>query len=90
MTFPVTSFSKNFYLVPIVFPHFTGFFVFQLLATLGSPVSVVGVLFILSMCSGFLNYTYVQGDSSFTARAKTPTYNLLKILKKFRNDCMSV
>jgi hypothetical protein len=57
MTFPVTSFSKNFYLVPIVFPHFTGFFVFQLLAALGSPVSVVGVLFILSMCSGFLNFS---------------------------------
>jgi hypothetical protein len=30
----------------------------------------------------------VQGDSSFTTRAKTHTSNRFKILKKFRNDCV--
>jgi hypothetical protein len=35
-------------------------------------------------------FTNVQGDSSFTARAKTPTSNRFKILKKFMNDCVSL
>jgi hypothetical protein len=29
----------------------------------------------------------VPGESSFTARAKTPIFNGFKILKKFRNVC---
>jgi hypothetical protein len=33
---------------------------------------------------------YVPGELSFTARAKTPTTNQFKILKKFRNDCVSL
>jgi hypothetical protein len=32
----------------------------------------------------------VPGESSFTAREKTPTSNRFKILKKFRNDCVSL
>jgi hypothetical protein len=31
---------------------------------------------------------YIQANSSFTARAKTPTSNRFKILKKFRNYCV--
>jgi hypothetical protein len=30
----------------------------------------------------------VPGESSFTARAKTPTSNQFKILKKRKNDCV--
>jgi hypothetical protein len=32
----------------------------------------------------------IRGDSTFTARAKTPTSNRFKILKKIRNDCVSL
>jgi hypothetical protein len=32
----------------------------------------------------------VPGESSFTARAKTPTSNRFKILKKCRNYCVSL
>jgi hypothetical protein len=32
----------------------------------------------------------VQGDSRFTARAKTHTSNPFKILKKCRNDCVAL
>jgi hypothetical protein len=32
----------------------------------------------------------VPDESSFTARAKTPTSNRSKILKKFRNNCVSL
>jgi superfamily II DNA/RNA helicase len=32
----------------------------------------------------------VPYESSFTARAKTPTSNRSKILKKFRNNCVSL
>jgi hypothetical protein len=32
----------------------------------------------------------VPGESSFTARSKTPSSNRFKILKKFRNYCVSL
>jgi hypothetical protein len=37
-----------------------------------------------------MNLMKVPGESGFTARAKTPTSNEFKILKKFRNDCISL
>jgi hypothetical protein len=47
------------------------------------------ILFYLS--NNFENMvSNVQGDSNFTARSKTPIYNRLKILKKFRNDSVSL